>query len=444
VTRPPGLAVVLMRGGTSKGVFVRERDLPPPGAVRDRLLLALMGSPDPMQLDGLGGSHSSTSKVIVVAPSDRDDCDIEYLFAQVGIERALVDYAGNCGNLTTAVGPYAIDEGLVPPREPVTVVRLYNRNTNVRVLAHVPVVDGRASTQGDCVVAGVPGAGAPVVTEYLDPAGAVLGALLPTGHPCDVVYPVGSSPISVSLVDVAGPVAFVRAEDLGLDPAIEPAAANADAALLERLEAIRGACAVLAGLAGDPATARTSSPALPRLALVANSEEADLSLRVTSMQRVHHACPMTVLLCTAAATTVPGTIPRALSQSGRGPVTIDAAQIHQIEGICATSTGPPGGETLWGDRPDGVSSMGGHPRAATARVGGAGGVSDPADTDNRTDTDTDTGTGTGTGTGSRSVRVAHAKGVSEAGVRLDSCGGVASVSVTRTARRLLAGEAYLP
>jgi 2-methylaconitate cis-trans-isomerase PrpF len=153
------LPVVLMRGGTSKGVFVRDDDLPAPGPDRDSLLLRLMGSPDPMQLDGLGGSHSSTSKVVAVSASDRADCDVEYLFAQVGTDRAQVDYRGNCGNLTTAVGPFAIDEGLVPVHGPVTQVRMLNRNTGTRIIAHVPVSDGRAAVRGDCVVAGVPGTG---------------------------------------------------------------------------------------------------------------------------------------------------------------------------------------------------------------------------------------------------------------------------------------------
>lgn len=355
----PGLRVVLMRGGTSKGVFVAEADLPAPGAARDELLLELMGSPDPMQLDGLGGSHSSTSKVVAVAPSERPDCDVEYLFAQVAVDRPTVDYAGNCGNLTSAVGPYAIDEGLVEAREPVTVVRLYNRNTDVRVLAHVPVAGGRARADGNHVVAGVLGSGAPIVTEYLDPAGAVLGSLLPTGRPCDVL----ASGVAVSIVDVAGPVAFVHAADVGLDIAIDPATANGDRALLDRLEATRAACAVLAGLAPDEAAARTSSLALPRLAIVdaPPSGDADLAIRVTSMQRVHHACPMTVLLCTAAATLVPGTIAHAVAPDA-----------------CA----------------DGV-------------------------------------------------RVAHPKGMSTAAADIDASGVISSVSVTRTARRLLTGEAHL-
>lgn len=366
----PRLRIVLMRGGTSKGVFVSDADLPAAGPGRDRLLLRLMGSPDPMQLDGLGGSHSSTSKVVTLRPSERPDTDVEYLFAQVGTDQAEVGYRGNCGNLTTAVGPYAIDEGLVRASDPVTRVRLLNRNTGSRIIAHVPVAGRRAATSGDCVVAGVPGTGAPVVTEYLEPAGAVLGALFPTGRPLDLVHAPGSGPVWVSLVDVAGPVVFARAADIGLDPLLAPAAANADPDLLGRLEELRGACAVLAGLAADPATARAASPALPRLALVGDGHpgrpgDCDFTLRVLSMQRVHHACPMTVLLCAAAAALLPGTVPHA------------AARL----------------------------------RAAGSEGGGT-------------------------------VVVAHPKGTAAASVRI-SDGTVLSVSVTRTARRLLAGEAYL-
>jgi 2-methylaconitate isomerase len=369
VSTAPRLRIVLMRGGTSKGVFVRDGDLPAVGPGRDSLLLRLMGSPDPMQLDGLGGSHSSTSKVVAVSRSARPDIDVEYLFAQVGTDQALVDYRGNCGNLTTAVGPYAIDEGLVPVSGPVTPVRMLNRNTGTRIIAYVPVTDGRAATSGDCAVAGVPGTGAPVITEYVDPAGAVLGALLPTGSARDIVTVPGWGPIEVSLVDVAGPVAFARAADLGLDPLLDPVTANADAGLLGRLEKLRGACAALAGLSGIRDTARTASPALPRLALVGDGHadrSGDFSLRALSMGRMHHACPMTVLLCAATAALLPGAVPHA---------------------------------------------------AARAR----GGLSEAVAT----------------------VRVAHPKGIAAATVRMGVGTAVESVSITRTARRLLAGEAYL-
>jgi 2-methylaconitate isomerase len=307
--------------------------------------------------------------VVAVSRSDRPDTDVEYLFAQVGIDQALVDYRGNCGNLTTAVGRYAIDEGLVRVSGPVTPVRLLNRNTGTRIIAHVPIADGRAATSGDCAVAGVPGTGAPVITEYLDPAGAVLGALLPTGRARDIVTVPGLAPVAVSLVDVAGPVAFARAADLGLDPLLDPVAANADAGLLRRLEELRGACAVLAVLAATREVARTASPALPRLALIGGGHSdrpGDFSLRALSMGRVHHACPMTVLMCAAAAALIPGTVPHAAART-RGGL-------------------PEGGGT---------------------------------------------------------VRIAHPKGIAAATVRLGDGAAVDSVSITRTARRLLAGEAYL-
>jgi 2-methylaconitate cis-trans-isomerase PrpF len=292
---------VIMRGGTSKGVFVHLDDLPPAGEGRDRMILALLGSPDPMQIDGLGGSHSSTSKLVAVSRSTSPDADVDYLFAQVGVDEPVVDYQGNCGNLTTAVAPFAIDEGIVDATGPTARVVLRNLNTGVLVEATVGIVAGRAAVEGDHAVAGVPGTGAPVRTAYLDPGGSVLGRVLPTGRPVDLVE-VGDGPaLELSLVDVTSPHAFVRAEDLGLDPLPVPARANADDALLARLETVRRAAGAMVGL---------SSPAIPRLVIVAPSAdgEADLEGRATSMGRMHHALPMTGALCMAAAAHIPGSI----------------------------------------------------------------------------------------------------------------------------------------
>src|SRR5271169_5959716 len=172
-----------MRGGSSKGVFVRDEALPPPGLRRDELLLALMGSPDPMQIDGLGGTHSSTSKVVAVTASSRPECDVDYTFYQVGIERADVDASGNCGNLTSAVGPYAIDEGILRVVDGTAVVGLFNTNTQRRIVTRVPVENGRFAWSGDSHDDGVPGTAAPIQTDYLEPAGAVTGHLFPTGSP---------------------------------------------------------------------------------------------------------------------------------------------------------------------------------------------------------------------------------------------------------------------
>ena len=322
-----------MRGGTSKGVFLHARDVPPPGPACDALLLDLMGSPDPMQIDGLGGTYSSTSKVVIVAAGDEPGVDIRYWFAQVGVDRAVVDWSGNCGNLTTAVAPFAIDEGLVPPIEPETIVRLRNENTGVRIVARVPVRDGRACVDGDLYVPGVPHPGAPISTEYLDPAGSVLGAVLPTGSPCDrVSTPYGT--LAVSLVDVTHPYAFVRAADLGLDLLeATPAALNSDQALLAGLEQVRARCAVHLGITGDMRAATERSPVVPRLILVQTPDDteggpgqaADLLALATSMGSVHHALPMTGALCAAAAAALRGTIPnlvRAQAFRGDGAIRI--------------------------------------------------------------------------------------------------------------------------
>lgn len=344
-----------MRGGTSKGVFVQDRDLPSAVAERDAFILALMGSPDPLQIDGLGGARSSTSKLVSVTASQRRGVDAEYLFAQVGVDVANVDYAGNCGNLTAAVGPYAIDEGLVKATEPSTRVRLYNRNTDSLIDVQVPVSGGRFNPAGDFELCGVPGTGSEIVTEYLNPAGAVLGSALPTGNPVELLEPVGAQPVPASLVDVAGPVVFVRAEDAGTTIDLSPDTGNADLQLLSRLESIRAAAAVRLGLAEDQGSATKTTPALPRLALIGAARERaaphQLAILATSMQRIHHACPLTVLMCAAAAIYLPGTLPELTgrkSASGRvgiahpkGIATIRVSiscSTGQITSVCASRT----------------------------------------------------------------------------------------------------------
>jgi 2-methylaconitate cis-trans-isomerase PrpF len=366
---------VLMRGGTSKGVFVRDADLPPPGEERDRAILALMGSPDPAQINGLGGATSSTSKLISVSPSSEPGCDVEYLFAQVAVDRAFVDYGGNCGNLTAAVGPYAIEEGLVAPSGLMTVLTLFNRNTRKRVRTHIPVHDGKPMEEGDFVIAGVPGTGARIVNEFLDPGGSVLGSVLPTGRAVDTVQPAGGPPVEVSILDVASPMAFLRASDVGIGLADHPRGAPPDADLMGRLEAIRAACAHAVGLVDDPADATLRSPALPRLALLSPAHgyftasglgvdggAVDVVASMLSMQKVHHAFAATGLMCLAAAARLPGTLAYEMCR-------------------------PPNGE---------------------------------------------------------GVRIGHPKGVAEVGVILGAGAmpTVDAVVVSRTARRLMAGEAY--
>jgi 2-methylaconitate cis-trans-isomerase PrpF len=181
------LPCVLMRGGTSKAVFFHESALPPPGATRDELLMLVMGAGDPLQIDGLGGSRLSTSKVAIIAPSRRDDADVDYSFAQVDVEQRRVLHDGNCGNISAAVGPYAIDEGLVQAQEPFTAVRIHNVNTGALMVARVPVSGGRARVLGDCTIAGVPGTAAEILMDYAGAIGSRTGHLLPTGNARDLV-----------------------------------------------------------------------------------------------------------------------------------------------------------------------------------------------------------------------------------------------------------------
>lgn len=312
---PPSIPAVYMRGGTSKGVFLHARDLPSAGPERDRVLLRLMGSPDPLQIDGMGGTYSSTSKVMVVEPGP--GAAITYWFAQIGIDEPIVDWSGNCGNLTTAIGPFAIQEGLVPVRGDLTRVSLVNGNTGARIDAEVPTPGGRVATTGDFAIAGVPGTGAPVVTRYHDPAGGVLGALLPLGSPADLMAtPEGE--IRVSLVDAAHPNLFVRAADVGITGHDRSVAdLNADAGFLARIEAIRAAAAVASGVVPDATAATATAPAVPRVVLVGPGDaDADIVVTAFSMGRVHRALPMTGALCLAAAAAISDTL---VSEAAGGP-----------------------------------------------------------------------------------------------------------------------------
>src|SRR3954451_4120747 len=207
--------VVVMRGGTSKGVFLKYEDMPSDRLLWDEFLLDIMGSPDSRQIDGLGGANSLTSKVAIIKKSDLEDIDIDYTFAQVSIENQLVDFKGNCGNISSAVGPYAIEQGLVPAVEPVTTVRIFNTNTQKVIIAEVEVENGHVKTEGLCSIPGVPGTGSPIYLSFTNAEGAVTGKLFPTGNAMDIVYS-SKGPINVSIIDVANPLVFVNAQDVGL------------------------------------------------------------------------------------------------------------------------------------------------------------------------------------------------------------------------------------
>jgi 2-methylaconitate cis-trans-isomerase PrpF len=302
-----------MRGGTSKGVFIRSADVPAwtDAAQRDDAILALMGSPDPMQLDGLGGTHSSTSKVMIVGPSRQADADLEYTFAQVGIDRPVVDWRGNCGNLTAAVGPFALHEGMAVGTAPAARLVMYNTNTNKKIIAEVPFDGTSVVEDGDTRIDGVPGTSAPILIHFLDPAGAVGGRLFPTGRPRDELRLPGGRVVEVSIVDVTNPIVFVRASDLGLGGGERPADLNADSDLLAFLEEVRSHAGVAAGI--HQTLERAAASNMPAIAIVAPPQgdggEIDLTARIISMRRVHHAYAGTGATCTAAAVRLAGTIP---------------------------------------------------------------------------------------------------------------------------------------
>ena len=249
---------VFMRGGTSRAIMFHAKDLPAREAW-DPIFLAAMGSPDPngRQLNGMGGGISSLSKVCVLAPSQREDADIDYTFAQVQIREAQVDYRSMCGNMSSAVGPFAVDEGLLRPNGDQAVVRIFNTNTRKIVRSTFPLVEGRAATDGTLAIPGVAGTGAPVRLDFLSPGGATTGRLLPTGHVINELTVPEAGTIPVSMIDAANACVFVRASDLGLTGRELPEALDQDAALLAKLQRIRRAASVAMGIARDEAEART-------------------------------------------------------------------------------------------------------------------------------------------------------------------------------------------
>ena len=315
------LPVTILRGGTSKGVYILETDLPDDKAEWEPLLLRLMGSPDKKQIDGLGGSQSVTSKVAIIKKSDRPDADVDYTFAQVSVDKPLVSYKGNCGNISSGVGPFAIEKGLVEPKEGLTSVRIYNTNTDKIIEADVVTRDGCVEYDGDFAIAGVPGTASPVKLKFVDPAGTLGHGLLPTGNAVDVLEVPGYGPVEVSIVDAANPLVFARAKDLGLTGKELPDELNADAEKLDLLEKVRGLAAVKLGLCKDYTRSAWETPGIPKMTFMAEAddyvtpdgkeikkEQIDLLSHMMSMQKTHPSYAMTGAMCTAAAAVVPGSI----------------------------------------------------------------------------------------------------------------------------------------
>jgi 2-methylaconitate cis-trans-isomerase PrpF len=321
----------LYRGGTSRGLLFLARDLPYPRETLDRILLRVFGSPDARQIDGAGGATSLTSKAMIVGPSPTPDADVQMTFAQVGVAVPKVDWGGNCGNMTSAVGPFAIDSGLVPAVEPVTVVRIRSTNTGVLVRAHVPVRDGRVQTDGDYALPGVPGTAARIDLEWIAPGGSTTGRLQPTGHATDRFVLADGRTIEVSIVDAANPIVFCSAAVLGLSGTELPAEVEARHDAVRMLEEIRSLAAELLGIVPDRALATRTSPGLPKVAFVGppaafrtvtgeamSADSHDLHARLMSMQTAHRSYAAAGSICTAVAALLPGTLLHACAVRSAG------------------------------------------------------------------------------------------------------------------------------
>lgn len=312
------IPAVIMRGGTSKGVYLLDRDLPRDQRLRDKVILSIFGSPDARQINGLGGADPLTSKVAIIAPSQRADADVDYTFGYVGINEAVVDYDGNCGNISSGVGPFAIEQGLVPAVEPVTRVRIYNTNTKKLIEAEVPVRDGQVVTEGDYAIDGVPGTGAKIVLNFLNAGGAKTGRLLPTGNVRDEITLQDGRKVAVSLVDAANPAVFVKAADIGLTGRELPQDAVDNPDILAVMEDIRITAAIMMGLAPDKDHV---GPAVPKVAFVAppqdyststgrmvHAGEVDLLARTKALAVMHKAYAVTGGICLATAALIDGSV----------------------------------------------------------------------------------------------------------------------------------------
>jgi len=319
-----------MRGGTSKGLFFHAQDLPPEGPERDRVLLAAMGSPDPhgRQLDGMGGGISSLSKVMIIAPSSRPEAVLDYTFGQIAVDQKIIDWRSNCGNLTSAIGPFAVDEGLVNLADGEAELFLHNTNSGVLVKARFEIVAGHALINGDFELQGVAGRGAPIALDFIAPGGAITGKLLPTGNACDQLNVPGIGVVEVSLVDATTACVFVRAGDIGLRGTEMPDALVSEVALLKRLEAIRRAAAEAMGLAVDGLSVPKIGFVAPAMAAntlsgqVLAADQMQTTARMISMCQPHRALPLTGAMCLAIAARIDGSVVQEMVSGGGQEIAI--------------------------------------------------------------------------------------------------------------------------
>ena len=335
------IPAVYMRGGTSKGVFFRAEDLPADPVERDRILLRTIGSPDPYgkQIDGMGAATSSTSKIVILAPSKRPGSDVDYLFGQVAIDRPLIDWSGNCGNLTSAVGPFAVSQGWVKgPRDGLVPVRIWQQNIAKRIVSHVPVRNGEVVEEGDFVLDGVTFPSAEIRIEFLDPGGMgdegeSAAAMFPTGNLRDRLDVPGVGAVDATLITAGNPTVFVDAQALGLKGHELQPRVDTDADLLRRCEAIRAHAAVAMGLAKSAGDASRHRLHTPKIAWVSAPQaytsssgkaiaagDVDLTIRMLSMGKMHHVITGTGAIATAVASAIEGTVVNGARRAGADPL----------------------------------------------------------------------------------------------------------------------------
>ena len=305
----------LMRGGTSKGLIFLAEDLPDELSLRDQVLLAAMGSPDVRQIDGMGGTHPLTSKVGVISKSTRSDADVDYLFLQVVVDKAEVSDSQNCGNILAAVGPYALEKGLLEPQGDLTEVRIHMVNTTNLAIAQVQTLGGEVNYEGEARIDGVPGTAAPVLLDFLDTAGSSCGALLPTGRACDEI-----DGLQVTCIDNGMPVVLIAAQDLGKTGYESPAELEADSQLKSRVESIRLQAGALMNL-GDVTT-----KTVPKMSLVAPAQQGGvIATRTFIPHQVHEAIGVLGAVSVASACVLPGSVAQQVTglQAESGRIALD-------------------------------------------------------------------------------------------------------------------------
>ena len=322
------IPAVFHRGGSSKGVFFHAKDLPSDRAKQDAIFLSVLGSPDPYgrQLDGMGGGISSLSKAVIIGPPTHPDADVDYTFAQVAVDRPLVDWRSNCGNLSSAVGPFAVDEGLVRCSDGEALVRIHQVNTKRIIHARFLVRGRRAATEGDFVMAGVSGSGARIRLDFLAPGGGATGKLLPTGNALDVLEH-GGRQYRATLIDAANACVFLDAAELGLTGTESPDAIEAQPAIMALLDALRRVAAVRMGIAETPEAAPLAIPKVAVVSAPADYRALDgatiaaatheVAVRMISMERAHRAVPLTGGMALGVACRVEGSLPQLIAAPPR-------------------------------------------------------------------------------------------------------------------------------